>query len=68
MSQSLSSRNVLRYDDLEMLRVEHQSLENRLVELDQHRSLSPEEQYEVQVIKKRKLFLKDRMHSLEATN
>lgn len=54
-------------EDVHSLRVEHQNLESRLRQLDKHRSLSPEEQYEVQVIKKRKLALKDRINSLEAS-
>jgi len=36
-----------------------------LGQLDRHLSLSPEEQYEKQVIKKRKLVLKDRIAHLE---
>lgn len=47
------------------LRLEHGTLDARLRQLDRHRSLSPEEQYEVQVIKKRKLALKDRLSRLE---
>lgn len=53
-------------DDLDVLRAEHESLEARLLELERHRSLSPEEQYEIQVIKKRKLAIKDRIASLES--
>jgi len=56
----LSSQNV------DTLRQEHQGLETRLRELDKHRSLSPEEQYEVQVIKKRKLALKDAINRKES--
>ena len=47
------------------LRFEHGNLDARLRQLDRHRSLSPEEQYEVQVIKKRKLALKDQITELE---
>jgi len=54
-------------EDVHTLRAQHQNLETRLRQLDKHRSLSPEEQYEVQVIKKRKLALKDRISSLEAS-
>lgn len=53
------------HESLDDLKVEHGSLDARLQKLDRHRSLSPEEQYEVQVIKKRKLALKDRMNQLE---
>ena len=54
-------------DTLDQLRDRHGDLELRLRQLDRHRSLSPEEQYEVQVIKKRKLHLKDQIRRLEAT-
>ena len=50
---------------LEALRVEHGTLDARLQQLDRHRSLSPEEQYEVQIIKKRKLALKDEISRME---
>ena len=52
---------------LDELRTMHSQLEARLNQLDRHRSLSPEEQYEQQVIKKRKLALKDRIQKLEAS-
>lgn len=52
-------------DSLDALRVEHGTLDARLQQLDRHRSLSPEEKYEMQVIKKRKLELKDRISRLE---
>jgi hypothetical protein len=45
--------------DLAQLRDEHAALEARLHELERQRSLSPEERYEILVIKKRKLALKD---------
>lgn len=48
-------------ESLDSLRNTHQQLEKRLEELDSQRSLSPEEEYEVQVLKKRKLALKDRI-------
>jgi hypothetical protein len=51
---------------LDQLRTKHGSLDARLQQLDRHRSLSPEEQYEVQIIKKRKLALKDRIESLQS--
>ncbi len=59
-----SNRTTLATNDLETLREEHGDLESRLRQLDRHRSLSPEEQYEMQVIKKRKLHLKDRISRL----
>lgn len=49
---------------LEALQQEHQSLESRLKELGKHLSLTPEEQYEAMVIKKRKLALKDQISSM----
>lgn len=54
-------RSAISNNDLDSLRAEHRELETRLRKLDRHRSLSPEEQYEMQVIKKRKLALKDRI-------
>ncbi len=44
------------------IRDEHEILEIRLGQLAKHLSLSPEEQYEAQVIKKRKLALKDQLN------
>ena len=52
-------------ESLDELRFEHGTLDARLHQLDRHRSLSPDEQYEVQVIKKRKLILTDRINQLE---
>lgn len=43
------------------IRDQHEILEIRLGQLDKHLSLSPEEKYEMQVIKKRKLALKDQL-------
>ncbi len=54
-------------ESLESLRRAHQQLEQRLHTLDRHRSLSPEEQFEVQVLKKRKLALKDRMRAMSSS-
>lgn len=48
---------------LDALQAAHGDLEARLQKLGRHRSLSPEEQFEVQVLKKRKLALKDRMRA-----
>ena len=45
--------------DSTQLRQEHAALDQRLQELGRLRSLSPEEQYEKMVIKKRKLAIKD---------
>lgn len=52
-------------DSLESLRAAHRKLEDRLSQLDRHRSLSPEERFEIQVLKKRKLVLKDRMRAMQ---
>ncbi len=65
MSCSRTTHSTYQFDDLTMLRNEHQTLENRLLELDRDPALSPEEKYEAQLIKKRTLFIKDRIHSLE---
>ena len=48
-------------DSTESLRQTHQQLEQRLEKLDRQRSLSPEEEFEMQVLKKRKLALKDQL-------
>ena len=53
------------HETVESLQQTHQQLERRLNKLDRHRSLSPEEQFEVQVLKKRKLALKDRMIAMQ---
>ena len=47
--------------DRDALEREHRTLEDRLLRLEEQRSLSPEERYERMVIKKRKLALKDRL-------
>ena len=52
---------------LDDLKHEHGTLDTRLQLLDSRRSLSPEEHYEIQVIKKRKLFLKDQISKLETS-
>jgi len=49
---------------LEQLRSKHQDLEDRLSELKTPRSLSPEEEREIQVIKKQKLAIKDKMSTI----
>lgn len=49
---------------LDALREEHATLDTRLQKLGGQRSLSPEEQYEMMVIKKRKLALKDQISRL----
>ena len=60
-----AARNRQREDEsLESLQQTHQQLEQRLDKLDRQRSLSPEEQFEVQVLKKRKLALKDRIRAI----
>lgn len=53
--------------NLESLQTAHREMEQRLDQLDRHRSLSPEEQFEVQVLKKRKLALKDRIREIESS-
>lgn len=50
--------------DLRTLESEHELLEHRLEALKARKSHSPEERYEIQVIKKRKLALKDRIREL----
>ena len=49
---------------IEELKAEHANLEARLEQLKRQRSLSPEEQYEKAIIKKRKLAIKDRILQL----
>lgn len=51
---------------LDELNDEHLALDQRLAELHKHLSLTPEEQYEAMVIKKRKLAIKDRIILLKA--
>lgn len=65
MPRASSNRSIYNSADLKMLQTEHQTLEERLMELDRDLALSPEEKYEAQFIRKRKLFLKDRMHLLQ---
>ncbi|TXD31668.1 DUF465 domain-containing protein [Lujinxingia vulgaris] len=50
---------------LDELRAQHLELKERLQALEKLRSLSPEEQFEARVIKKRKLAIKDAMRALE---
>lgn len=50
---------------LDELRVHHQELKERLHSLEKLRSLSPEEQFEARVIKKRKLAIKDAIRAME---
>ena len=52
-------------DSLESLRARHAEIEDRLERLERLRSLSPEEQYERAVLKKRKLVLKDQIRRAE---
>lgn len=49
---------------LDKLRQKHQSLEERLSKLKRSRSVSPEEEREIQNIKKQKLAIKDEMSSI----
>ncbi len=50
---------------LQVLRVEHRALDQRLQELEKHLSLTPLEQQEVARIKKQKLHKKDEISRLE---
>lgn len=49
---------------LDKLREKHEALEDRLTKLKRPRSVSPEEEREIQVIKKQKLAIKDKMNSI----
>jgi uncharacterized protein YdcH (DUF465 family) len=49
---------------LDKLQQKHQSLEERLSELKDPRSVSPEEEREIQNIKKQKLAIKDKMKNI----
>lgn len=49
---------------LNRLRSKHEDLEDRLAELKTPRSLSPEEEREIQKIKKQKLAIKDKMSTI----
>ena len=53
-------------ETLDDLQHEHAQLKHRLTQLQQHLSLTPEEQYEAMVIKKRKLAIKDRLLIMSA--
>ena len=55
-------------ENLDELKTQHEVLDQRLVRLARPRSLSPEAHYEMQVIKKRKLVLKDRINRMEQHN
>lgn len=50
---------------LQVLRVEHRALDQRLQELEKHLSLTPLEQQEVARIKKQKLHKKDEILRIE---
>jgi uncharacterized protein YdcH (DUF465 family) len=65
MAHSLVEEADSTEEALQKLRQKHQSLEDRLEQLKTPRSMSPEEEQEVQEIKKRKLKLKDEIASLE---
>jgi uncharacterized protein YdcH (DUF465 family) len=49
---------------LDKLQQKHRSLEERLSDLKDPRSVSPEEEREIQNIKKQKLAIKDKMKSI----
>ncbi len=68
MTSASTTRSIYDSADLKLLQAEHQNLEDRLLEMDRDLALSPEEKYEAQFIRKRKLVLKDRMHSLQPPN
>lgn len=65
MSRSTARRDDLFEQSYEELMNEHRSLEHRLDRLNRPRSMSPEEQAEMQRIKKRKLAIKDRLRTME---
>jgi hypothetical protein len=48
----------------EELQRKHQELEERVNELETPRSMSPEEEYELRTIKKRKLAIKDKLSDM----
>ena len=48
----------------EELQRRHQELEQRVNELETPRSMSPEEEYELRTIKKRKLAIKDKLSDM----
>jgi uncharacterized protein YdcH (DUF465 family) len=66
------SKSTARRDDLieqssyDQLQSEHQNLEQRIHNLSRSRSQSPEEQAEIQRLKKRKLAIKDEMSTMSA--
>lgn len=66
MSKSTATRDDVITQSYEQLQSEHKTLEKRLEKLKRPRSLSPEENAEIQRIKKRKLAIKDQMRSIEA--
>lgn len=49
----------------EELQEKHQELEKRVNELETPRSMSPEEEYELRTIKKRKLAIKDKLSDMQ---
>lgn len=53
--------------DLDELVRQHRELDDRLQDMARRRSLTPEEQHEAAVMKKRKLALKDRIAALTAS-
>ena len=53
--------------DLDELIRQHRELDDRLQEMARRRSLTPEEQHEAAVMKKRKLALKDRIAAMTAS-
>ncbi|MBN2723377.1 MAG: DUF465 domain-containing protein [Deltaproteobacteria bacterium] len=53
-------------EKLQILKVEHRALDQRLVELEKHLSMTPEEHVEAARIKKQKLKKKDEMSAIES--
>ena len=50
--------------EMERLRTRHDEIEKRLLELERHLSLTPDEQIERSQLKKEKLRIKDRMEAI----
>ena len=64
MVETITEKADSAQEALERLREKHQSLEERLENLKSPRSVSPEEEQEIQRIKKQKLAIKDEMSSI----
>lgn len=53
-------------EKLQVLKVEHKALDQRLVEIESHLSMTPQEQVEAARLKKQKLRKKDEMSMVES--